>query len=219
MQNLLLFDGISGADARKMKSCFGAVTKSFDAGETILTYADAPAQVCLLTKGSANLCSVGLGGNLNMLDTIQKGDVFGDVFALPPSYGEYFVQAQSDCTVLFIRYASIITPCANACACHSRLIHNLFCLSAKKSQAFMAHIYFLSGRTVRQKLLQYFGFLSEKADSKTVELPVTLSALADYLFIDRSAMMREISKMNKEGLIASKGRQITLLLSVSIHTK
>ena len=83
----------------------------------------------------------------------------------------------------------------------------------------MAHIYFLSGRTVRQKLMQYFRFLSEKAENKTFELPVTLSALADYLFIDRSAMMREISKMNKEGLIASKGRQITLLLSVSIHTK
>ena len=38
-----------------------------------------------------------------------------------------------------------------------------------------------------------------------------MSALADYICVDRSAMVREISKMKKDGLIDSDRRKITLL--------
>jgi predicted transcriptional regulator len=35
--------------------------------------------------------------------------------------------------------------------------------------------------------------------------------MADYLFIDRSAMLREMKKMREEELIESKGKKIKLL--------
>ncbi|MDE6997563.1 MAG: helix-turn-helix domain-containing protein, partial [Oscillospiraceae bacterium] len=42
------------------------------------------------------------------------------------------------------------------------------------------------------------------------QIPFTLSALADYISADRSAMMRELKKMREEGLVAIEGRRVKL---------
>ena len=49
----------------------------------------------------------------------------------------------------------------------------------------------------------------------TFYLPLPLSDLADYLSVDRSAMMREIKKMNEENIIISEKRKITVIEDLS----
>ena len=39
-------------------------------------------------------------------------------------------------------------------------------------------------------------------------MPFTLSALADYISTDRSAMMRELKKMRTEGEVVIDGRRV-----------
>ena len=41
-------------------------------------------------------------------------------------------------------------------------------------------------------------------------MPFSLSALADYISTDRSAMMRELKKMREEMLVTITGRHVTL---------
>ena len=47
--------------------------------------------------------------------------------------------------------------------------------------------------------------------SKTITLNDSLTNLADYLGIDRSAMMREIRSLKEDGIIKKSGNKITLL--------
>lgn len=70
----------------------------------------------------------------------------------------------------------------------------------------------LSKKNIRDKLLTYFKLISSKNFSKTFTLPFSLTDLADYLSVDRSAMMREISHLKEEGFIEKKGKKITLLM-------
>ena len=42
-------------------------------------------------------------------------------------------------------------------------------------------------------------------------MPFAFTTLAEYLSVDRSAMMRELKKMREEGLVHVEGRTITLL--------
>ena len=49
-------------------------------------------------------------------------------------------------------------------------------------------------------------------NGNTFDLPFSISALADYICSDRSAMMREMKNMRQNGLIDADGRKITLLL-------
>ena len=70
----------------------------------------------------------------------------------------------------------------------------------------------LSKRSLRQKLLAYFDTLRKESGSNTFTLPMSLSSLADYLCVDRSAMMREIKQLREEGFLASDKRTFTLLI-------
>ena len=51
----------------------------------------------------------------------------------------------------------------------------------------------------------------ENAGSKTIELPFSLTDLADYLMIDRTAMMREIKRLKDENVIKKVKNKIVLL--------
>lgn len=69
----------------------------------------------------------------------------------------------------------------------------------------------LSHRSIRGKLMSYFRIQSTKQGTLTFQLPFSLLKLANYLCIDRSAMMREIKKMKDEEIIAMNGKTVTLL--------
>ena len=59
----------------------------------------------------------------------------------------------------------------------------------------------LTKRSIRDKLLGYFNLLSNRNLSKSFYLSFSLTDLADYLSVDRSAMMREIKSLKEEGFI------------------
>ena len=52
---------------------------------------------------------------------------------------------------------------------------------------------------------------SSKNDSPSFSLPFTLSSLADYISVDRSAMMREIKKLKDDGIIEISQKDVKLL--------
>lgn len=70
--------------------------------------------------------------------------------------------------------------------------------------------YILHQKSLRNKLICYFKKQSARQNSRDIKLPIPYSDLADYLAIDRSAMMKEISKMKKEQLIIGKNHTLTL---------
>ena len=81
----------------------------------------------------------------------------------------------------------------------------------KKIVSLNLRIELLSKRTIREKLLGYFNSISTRNHSKTFKLPISLTDLADYLSVDRSAMMRELKLLKEEGFIEKNGNKITLL--------
>ena len=94
---------------------------------------------------------------------------------------------------------------------HSILVSNVLQIFSNKTRQLHARIETLSQRSIRNKLLNYFYQLAFQNHSDSFEIPFSLNAMADYLFVDRSAMLREMKKMRDEGLIESKGRQVKLL--------
>ena len=67
-----------------------------------------------------------------------------------------------------------------------------------------------TSRSIRDKLQCYFQIRRLETGSDSFTLPFTLSALADYISTDRSAMMRELKRMREEGLVDMEGRRVTL---------
>ena len=97
------------------------------------------------------------------------------------------------------------------CTFHKEFSQKLHILIVNQVVSLNTRIELLTKKNIRDKLLSYFNILSNKKLSKTFVLPYSLTDLADYLSVDRSAMMRELSHLKEEGFIIKKGKKITLL--------
>jgi CRP-like cAMP-binding protein len=65
----------------------------------------------------------------------------------------------------------------------------------------MRKVEVVSKRSIREKVLSYLSLLAQNQESRYVEVPMGRLELAEYLCVDRSALTRELAKMQEEGII------------------
>ena len=210
MQALHVFDGITDEEFQRMFVCFKAQLKEYEPDEVISLYATGN-RVGIILEGEADLIKYDQDGNRNIIEHLNEQDIFGQVFFATYDENEVDVIAYSKCRIVFFDYQHLIKRCENACMHHSILVSNVLQIFSNKTRQLHARIETLSQRSIRNKLLNYFYQLAFQNHSDSFEIPFSLNAMADYLFIDRSAMLREMKKMREEGIMESKGRHVELL--------
>lgn len=182
--------------------------RSFRRGEKIMELAEDDSKTGILMEGLAYLISNNDSGEENIIDYYQPGHIFSSHFTPDTNVNLYSIIAKKSCIVYFFSYESISHNIEVNDGLHLRFLDNIITSTSCRNQI---HIDILSQRTIRQKLLTYFGYLHEITQQNELTLPIPLSDLAAYICTDRCAMMRELKKMNNEGLIISKGQQVTLI--------
>lgn len=192
-------------------NCSKVQKKSFKKGEVITSYIAKRNQLCLLLSGEADLIRYDLNGNRTIVEHFSNNDIFGEIFYVVNTNNELFVEAKKSCTVLFFIYDDLEHNCKPGCMFHQKLLDNLSSLYLNKVIELNTRIELLSKRTIREKLLGYFNVVSSRNMGKTFQLPFSLTDLADYLSIDRSAMMRELKLLKDDKLIEKSGNRIRLL--------
>lgn len=192
-------------------NCLKMQKKSFPKGSTITMYMEKRKQICILLEGKADLIRYDLNGNKDIVDHFNANDTFGEAFYPVNTNNELFVLATEQCEVVTFLYDDIYTKCRTNCKFHNILVSNLLELVLNNVVHQNTRIEILSKRTIREKLLSYFTILSRKNFSKNITIPFSLTNLADYLSVDRSAMMREIKNLIDEGFISKTGNKIKLL--------
>lgn len=191
--------------------CKKVQKKNFAKGEVITSYIAKRNQLCILLSGEAELVRYDFNGNKTIVEHFSSNDIFGEIFYSVSTNNELFVEARKDSCVLFFIYDDLKLDCKNNCDFHNNLLINLPELFLNEIIDLNMRIELLSKRTIREKLLGYFNIVSTKTMSRSFKIPFSLTDLADYLSIDRSAMMREIKSLKEEGFIEKSGNRVTLL--------
>lgn len=192
-------------------NCKNAQKKFFRKNQTITTYIQKRNQICILINGEADLVRYDQNGGKSIIEHFTKNDVFGEAFYIVTTNNELSVEAKKNCEVLFFVYDNILQKCKNNCKFHQTLTENFSNLVLNKVTDLNTRIEILTKRSIREKLRGYFGILSTRNLNKTFYLPFSLTDLADYLSVDRSAMMRELKLLKEDGFIEKNGNRITLL--------
>ena len=193
------------------KECSKVQIKQFEKGEVITNYIQKRNQFCMLMEGAADLVKYDLNGNRTIIEQFTQGNAFGEIFYTINTNNEFFVEAKKHSKVLFFKYDDIKNKCRNNCKFHSTLSEKLPEIILNKVIDLNTRIELLTNRSIRDKLIGYFNTLSTRTFSKTITLDLSLTNLADYLSVDRSAMMRELKSLKEEGFIKKTGNKITLL--------
>ncbi|MFR2570502.1 MAG: Crp/Fnr family transcriptional regulator [Clostridia bacterium] len=193
------------------KSCDKMKKKKFKKNEIITTYIKNRNQLCILLNGHADLVRYDLNGDKTIVEHFSKQALFGELFYTITTNNELLVEAKSNCTVLFYVHNDLFEQCKDNCPFHKTLSDNLPKLILSKVTDLNMRLELLTKRSTRDKLLGYFSLLSTRNLSRTFKLSFSLTDLADYLSVDRSAMMRELRSLKEDGFIEKNGNSITLL--------
>ena len=193
------------------EGCSKIQKKHFGKDQIITSYIQKRNQICIMVEGKADLIRYDLNGNQDIVDKFSSGDIFGEAFYPVNTNNELTVVSSTDCDVLFFVHDDLYKKCKPNCKFHSTLSSSILELIFKNTIHQNLRIEVLSKRTIREKLLTYFTILSSQTFSGSFTLPFSLTNLADYLSVDRSAMMRELKNLVDEGFIFKNGNKIKLL--------
>ena len=192
-------------------NCNKTQTKKFVKGETVTNYIEKRNQICIVLSGEVDLVRYDLNGTKTIIGHFIADDVFGEAFYPANINNELFAVAKKNTEVLFFTYDTLLTKCKKNCDFHRILISNLSELFLEQIVSLNLRIELLTKRNIRGKILSYFEVLSKSGLRKTFSIPFSYTDLADFLSVDRSAMMRELKLLIDEGFIRKNGNKVTLL--------
>ena len=197
-----LFNNIDEKEKEKILKTLEIKPIRYSKNEIIIT--DNDYSIGVLLKGEAYVEKYDYDGNRSILEQLFENSLFSKRFYQLRK--DISIVSTTECEVLLLDYDSIMNKIKNKV-----FINNFLSLYYQKIIDKNIRLEILSKRTIRDKLLSYFLLLAKDSPKQIINLPFTYTDLADYLFVDRSAMMREIKKMKDSGIIKTKGRLIKLL--------
>lgn len=204
-----IFKGFDKSSKRKLLKDLEANIMSFNKNVSLLKQMDKGNLIGILEDGDAQIVRTDYDGNKIIIEHLKVGSIFGLRFSLLQN-DEYDIITKSECKFIFIDYDLIKLEFRRSKYYQKFLINLLDILSSMVYEK-NERINILTRKNTREKLIEYFDKESKKAFSKEFYLPFNLTELAEYLSIDRSAMMREIKKLKDDKVIESFGNKIRLL--------
>ncbi len=199
---IALFKGISENELSDMLQCLGAIEKSYKKGSFILMAGDPLHHVGIMLSGQATVFKSDLLGSRTVLGALGPSQLFAETFVCAGvKTSPVNVEAAADTSVLLLAFDRILHTCTACCAHHSALIHNMLRIVAQKNLALSEKLDHMARKTTRQKIASYLIDQATRAGGRRFEIALDRQALADYLSVNRSALSRELSRMNEEGAV------------------
>lgn len=209
-RNSPLFKGISDAEIDELIRCSGAQIRKYPKGSLIFDQYDRPEYMHVLVSGKVTVGKYYADGRQSFMTSFEKpGDIFGEIllFLDKESY-DFFAMAQEDSEVLELPKKFLTTQCGKACTFHAQLIQNLMNIFAKKAYFLQNRVQILSGSSLRQRIAK--ALLMQVRSDPDREMSMTREELAGYVNAARPSVSRELSSMEKDGLIRIHGHAIAV---------
>ena len=123
------------------------------------------------------------------------------------------VEAVENAEILFLNVSRVLTVCPSSCPFHHRLVRNLLSILARKNVLLANKMDHVTRHTTREKIMAYLSSEAKRQKSRSFNIPYNRQQMADYLAVERSALSAELSKLQKEGLIAFSKNRFTVILT------
>ena len=192
---------------KKLSSCVNTKRQLFYNKDLILSYTPIKKKIGFITYGKANILKMDKDGNTTILRELKENDIFSNLF-FQDSEDEIYIESEQETEVIFIDYYKVLKDCNKACFFHNNLVLTLFDLLVIDNKQQNEKIELLSKRTVEEKIL---FFLKNRMNEKGVfKVTTSYKAISEYLFVDRSNLMRELKKMEEKGIIERNNKIIII---------
>ena len=181
-------------------------TRSYKKGEILARQGDVCNRLMILTKGSVRGEMIDYSGRLIKVEDIAAPRALAPLFL----FGEenrfpVEVTANELTEVIEIPKSSVLELFRK----NEQFLENYMNLSANYARTLSDKLFFMSFKTIRQKLASYL--LHKQQQQLQITLDRSQQELSDYFGVSRPSLARELSHMQDDGLITADRKQITIL--------
>jgi len=209
-----LFAGLTRDHLAQLLHCCSAHIETLEE-TSLIWWENHPKGVTYLTivlEGQVQIFHEDWRGNRIMLGKMTKGLFFNEaVFYHIRERMPFLCEIPSGSTFLTLDNTKLLRPCEKSCRFHWEFQRNMVMALLEQQSGMFMKIECLSQRTTRAKIMALLSFISAIERSRSFTLPMNRQELVDELSVDRTGVSKELSLMQKEGLIRCNRNQIELL--------
>ena len=219
-----LFSGITDSEWKYLENNNFFRKLSFRKNEYVFHMGDIVTEIGIVTKGSVTIENIDLWGNKAVLSHISRGQVFAETYCFCREPMQVNVTACENTDILFLDMKNLREN-SNAAAygqhddtalsLRNKLLNNMLEISMHKNLTLSNRIFCTAPKTIRSRLLIFLSNESRKSGSRNFTIPYDRQQLADYLNVERTALSKELGKMQKDGLIIFEKNHFTVLSQLS----
>ncbi len=202
LNSTLLFQNLTDDEINEMKKQACIYTKAFQKGETVLSSGQYTNELALVLEGCIRIESFDLWDNRSVLASIEHGHVFAETYALCHIPLRVDAIAHSNSRILFLNLQSLNQAHFANKSWTLKIKENLLQISAQKNLLLSQRIFCTSAKSIRERVITYLSSLSKQKNAYIFQIPFNRKEMADYLNVDRTALSKELGRMQKEGLIS-----------------
>ena len=199
LQSTSLFSGLSEEALAGLLARMGAVRRSYNRGTVLVQAGNPNHSVGIILSGRIEAVRLAPDGSRLPITRMGPGGVFGDVLGGSSLCSPVTVTACTPCDVMLIPSERLLYT--DGPAAQQQVLQNLVRTISDKYFLLARRVDLLVLKSLRAKVSAYLLSEAERAGQLTFRIPFTRAQLADYLNCDRSALSRELGRMQREGLL------------------
>ena len=212
LQKSMLFRGMTETEISYALQVLEAREKNFQKSETLLIAGTITERMGLVLEGSVTIESNDVWGNRTIISHVGKGQVFAETYALLENEPMLVdVTASEDCRILFLRSGRIQSLKSSLEPWILKYVTNLLTISMHKNLILSGRSFHTAPKTIRGRVMAYLNSVSLQKHSREFDIPFDRQQLADYLNLERSALSKELGKMQRDGLISCRKNHFIIL--------
>ena len=211
LKKLPIFFNLKDEEIISVLKFFKYYEESFKKNDFIFEIEKKIDKIGIIISGEINIIKEDFWGNRNILNKFKEGEIFGEVFALSKASSNIMAEASQDCKILFLDLKDFSIENKENSKEITKFLSNIFKISLKKNILFTEKLEHISKKSIREKIISYLSTEAQKNKTNSFLIKFDRQELADYLFVERSALSRELSSMKKDRLIDYKKNHFTLI--------
>ena len=183
-------------------------TRSYKKGEILAQQGAVCNRLVILTKGSVRGEMIDYSGRLIKVEDIAAPRAIAPLFL----FGEenrypVEVTANEPTEVIELPKSSVLSLFRK----NEQFLENYMNLSANYARNLSDKLFFMSFKTIRQKLASYLLRLYKQQQQTHITLDRSQQELSDYFGVSRPSLARELAHMQEDGLLIADRKHITIL--------
>jgi len=204
----LLFSGLNEEEFAQALDFYEAVERSCRRGEVLNRLGDRLPAFGLVLEGSVQVYMYDYDGQPIIMAQVNRGGTFGESLCFLREETTVMIEAVTDARILWLKTEKMRGDPQGPL--ERELTRRFIAMLARRALSQNQRIQVLSKNTLRAKLITYLSQYAQRHGSE-FDLPLNRESLARYLGTDRSALSRELSRMQKEGYLAYRRNHFKLL--------